>query len=172
MRTLLLNPWYIPHKILRWQDAVTLIFRGIVDVIVEYDEDICSPSISIKAPAVLRLKKPIRSMKNGVRFSRIGVYLRDNFNCQYCGEQFSARQLSFDHVVPRKSGGRTEWTNIVTACKPCNCLKGDKTCDDSGMFPIKKPVRPQILPYRPPHFGKHQIPVEWHDFCHGLMEIL
>ena len=47
--TLLLTPWMRPHKIISWQVAVTMSFLGKVEVIEEYDEEIKSPSLSIRA---------------------------------------------------------------------------------------------------------------------------
>lgn len=171
MRTLLLTPWYFPHKILRWEDAVTMIFKGTVDVVVEYDEEIRSPSVSIKAPAVIRLRKPIGAMKKGVKFSRINVYTRDRFRCQYCGGKFRMGELSYDHVVPRKSGGRTDWENIVTCCRPCNDRKADKTCDEASMWPLREPARPKTLPLTPPYLDPRTMPEEWQGFCSGVLEI-
>lgn len=52
-RTLLLTPWYFPHKILRWQDAVTMVFLDKAEVVVEYDAVIRSPSTEMMAPAVI-----------------------------------------------------------------------------------------------------------------------
>ncbi|MFY0534895.1 HNH endonuclease [Nannocystis pusilla] len=62
-----------------------------------------------------------------VRFSRKNVYLRDNHRCQYCGVQYSDHELTLDHVVPRVDGGKTTWTNVVTACGACNRRKGGRT---------------------------------------------
>ena len=171
MRTLLLTPWYFPHKVLRWQDAVTMIFKGTVDVIVEYEEDICSPSTSIKAPAVIRLRRPIGAMKRGVKFSRVNVYTRDGFRCQYCSGKFKMKELSYDHVVPRKAGGRTDWENIVTACRECNNRKADRSCDESGMWPLKDPVRPKNLPITGPVISMKDMPEEWQGFCEGALDL-
>jgi 5-methylcytosine-specific restriction endonuclease McrA len=163
-RTLLLTPWYFPHKILRWQDAVTMVFLEKADVVVEYDMVLRSPSTEMLAPAVIRVRKPMRSMKPGARFSRVNVYTRDEFTCQYCGRRFEQRMLSYDHVTPRAAGGRTEWTNIVTACKPCNNKKGDRTCDESGMWPRRRPVQPKTLPLTGPFVDPEKAPPEWRDF--------
>jgi hypothetical protein len=57
-------------------------------------------------------------------FTRFNVFLRDRFSCQYCG---SPQHLTFDHVVPRRLGGRTSWENVLTACAPCNMKKGGRT---------------------------------------------
>jgi len=82
-RTLVLTPWYFPHKVVSWQTAVTMMYLGKVDVLVSYSEEIRSPSTTIKTPAVLRLKKKVITIKRGVRFSRLNVYTRDNFTCMY-----------------------------------------------------------------------------------------
>lgn len=37
---------------------------------------------------------------------------------------FAPHNLSFDHVVPKKLGGKGTWDNVVTACgrcEPCTC---------------------------------------------------
>ena len=45
-------------------------------------------------------------VKQGVKFSRINVYTRDKFTCQYCVRKFKMGELSYDHVTPRFAGGR------------------------------------------------------------------
>src|ERR1700685_1771466 len=125
MRTLPLNPWLAPHKIIAWERAVVLVVLGKVDVIEEYDEEIRSRHLALRTPAVVRLKKARSTTKQVVRFSRINVYTRDGFRCQYCGEKKSPKFLTYDHVVPFSKGGKTAWENIVTACGPCNSKKDD-----------------------------------------------
>ena len=56
MRTLLLNPWMAPHKIISWERAVVLVVLGKVDVIEEYDEEVRSRNFALRTPAVVRLK--------------------------------------------------------------------------------------------------------------------
>jgi len=60
----------------------------------------------------------------GIRIYPVNVFLRDRFTCQYCGEPYPSHDLTFDHLVPRSRGGRTIWTNVVTACATCNLLIG------------------------------------------------
>jgi 5-methylcytosine-specific restriction endonuclease McrA len=167
-RTLLLTPWYLPHKVLRWQDAVTMLFLEKADVVVEYDAVLRSPSMEMRAPAVIRARKASRRMKHGAKFCRVNVYTRDEFTCQYCGDRPSQRMLSYDHVVPRCAGGRTEWTNIVTACRPCNAKKGSFTCDEAGMWPRSKPKQPKALPVTGPFVEFEKAPDEWRDFLPAL----
>ena len=52
------------------------------------------------------------------------IFDRDGYRCVYCGEQFTADQLTLDHVQPRVRGGDRSEGNLVTACMGCNTLKG------------------------------------------------
>jgi len=165
-QTLLLTPWMIPHKIISWQTAVTMSFLGKVDVIEEYDEDIRSPTLAIKTPAVVRLRRPISGMKRGVKFSRINVFARDDFRCQYCGAKRAVHGLNYDHVVPRVQGGKTVWENIVTSCYECNSRKRGRTPEQAGMKLLRAPVKPKALPMTtviPRHQGS--IPEAWSPYC-------
>ncbi len=128
--TLLLTPWMMPHKVISWQTAVTMSFLGKVEVVAEYDDVVRSPTLAIRAPAVVRLKRPMGGMKRGVKFSRINVFTRGEFRCQYCGERKGPHELNYDHhVVPRVQGGETAWENIVTSCYDCNAMKRGRTPD-------------------------------------------
>jgi 5-methylcytosine-specific restriction endonuclease McrA len=167
-RTLVLTPWYFPHKVVSWQTAVTMMYLGKVDVLVSYSEELRSPSTTIKTPAVLRLKKKVITIKRGVRFSRLNVYTRDNFTCMYCAKHLPASELTFDHVVPRSRGGATRWDNIVSACHPCNRKKGNRTPEQAGMDPLRQPYRPQTLPMLPPRIDLETAPAEWRVFCEAL----
>ena len=43
--------------------------------------------------------------------------------CHYCGQKFSAKDITMDHVVPVARGGTSTQGNIVPACRPCNASK-------------------------------------------------
>jgi 5-methylcytosine-specific restriction endonuclease McrA len=58
--------------------------------------------------------------------------LRDRFRCCYCGEPFASPELTHDHLIPRSRCGKTESTNIVTACLRCNAQKADSLPNYSG----------------------------------------
>ncbi|MBN1612633.1 MAG: HNH endonuclease [Polyangiaceae bacterium] len=162
-RTLLLTAWYFPVRVLQWQDAVKMIYEGTVDVLAEYDEVLRSPSTTWMMPAVVRLRRSVGRHRRGLKFSRMNVFLRDRFRCQYCGQQFRWGELTFDHLVPRSRGGRTEFRNIVTACRPCNTRKANRTCDEAGMFPLMLPRQPDSLPLGLPVL-LGAIPSEWAPF--------
>ncbi len=164
-RTLVLTPWYFPFSVVGWEDAITLVYLDKVDVIVEYDEEVRSPSTSMKVPAVVRLRGKVSPIKRGVRFSRFNVYVRDGFTCAYCSTKLPMSKLTYDHVLPRSRGGRTVWENIVTACALCNAKKADKTPEEARMRPRKPPYRPASLPLAAPLVDPSTAPIEWRDFC-------
>ena len=145
MDTLVLNADYrplsfLPLSVISWQQAVKLQTLDRVDVIEEYDDwEVHSPSITMRVPAVI-VTREFMKYKKTVRFSRRGVYLRDLYTCQYCEDSFNDKDLTMDHVVPRSKGGKTNWENIVTACKPCNLRKGNKQI----MQPIRLPFKPDV----------------------------
>jgi 5-methylcytosine-specific restriction endonuclease McrA len=58
------------------------------------------------------------------------VFERDDYRCVYCGQQFAADELTVDHVEPQLRGGDRSDGNLVTACGPCNTLKGHRRLSD------------------------------------------
>src|SRR5258707_7019110 len=126
MRTVLLSANYFPIRVISWERAIKMRFEETADVVAEYTDEICSPSVTWRLPAVIREGR-VAKVKHVIRFSRANVYLRDGFRCQYCGEKFDARDLSYDHVVPRCEGGKTDWLNVTSCCKPCNTRKSSKS---------------------------------------------
>lgn len=163
---------YFPLSIWPWQEAVKAIFRDSVTVISEYDRIVRSPSWELRLPSVLALKEYI-PMARRPAFTRFNVFLRDRWLCQYCGQGFKTSELTFDHVVPRSRGGRTMWTNIVTACQSCNTRKGNRMPDEVGMYPITEPRQPTIYELQehgrqfPPNF-LHE---SWGDFLYWDTEL-
>ena len=163
---------YFPLSLWSWQDAVKAIFRGSVNVVSEYDRAIRSPGMEMKLPSVLALKDFVPN-KRTPAFTRFNVFLRDQWECQYCGDEFSTHDLTFDHVIPRKHGGRSEWENIVSACQSCNTFKGSHMPKDIGMFPRRKPIQPTNYQLQeqgrkfPPNF-LHE---SWDDFLYWDAEL-
>lgn len=75
------------------------------------------------------------------------LFKRDANVCLYCGEQYYDHALSRDHVHPVVKGGRDIWTNVVTACKRCNSLKGGRTPEQAGMPLLAVPFQPTYAEY-------------------------
>ncbi len=100
----------------------------------------------IRVPRVFVLVAFDRLPKRHVRFSRINLMARDNFQCQYCGVKPKRNELNLDHVVPRALGGRSTWENVVTSCVDCNRRKGGRTPRQARLKLKKKPERPRWTP--------------------------
>jgi 5-methylcytosine-specific restriction endonuclease McrA len=61
------------------------------------------------------------------------VQLAEDPSCDYCDAALTQETSTVDHVVPLAKGGREEPTNYALCCKPCNCLKADRTLEASGL---------------------------------------
>ena len=126
--------------------AITLVIANNAEIVEEYAENSIRTSSKIyKMPSVIRQFSKFKRTGD-IQFSRINVYLRDNWTCQYCGDRKNTKELTFDHVVPRSQGGKTSWTNIVTSCRPCNVAKSDQTPEQVGYVMLNKPIKPKWLP--------------------------
>jgi 5-methylcytosine-specific restriction endonuclease McrA len=101
-----------------------------------------TPTQAIRVPRVIQLVHYDRVPHRGVRFTRRNVFHRDRGRCQYCGKLFAQRELNLDHVVPLSRGGKSSWTNVVTACIACNSKKGNRLPIEAGMKLVRKPVKP------------------------------
>lgn len=163
---------YFPLSLWSWQDAVKAVLTDRVSIVSEYQQEVHSPSFTMALPSVISLKDYVRPAAQPA-FTRFNVFLRDRLTCQYCGEQFSAQQLTFDHVVPRRLGGRTNWKNIVASCSPCNAKKGGKTPEQAYMPLLRKPFIPNSYDLQeagrafPPNF-LHE---SWSDFLYWDAEL-
>ncbi len=105
-----------------------------------------TPGFVIAVPKIIRLLGYDRLPRQEVKLNRRNLYARDANRCQYCGRQFSTRELTVDHVVPRVMGGMHSWANLVCACVKCNARKGGRTPDQAHMRLIRKPIRPRRNP--------------------------
>jgi len=148
---------YYPLSLWSWQDAVKAKYLDRVDIVAEYDECVHSPTISLRIPSVVVLKDYVKPQKR-VAFTRFNLFLRDEFCCQYCGAK---GDLTFDHVVPRASGGVTSWQNVVAACSPCNLRKGSRSLKQSGYSLRKTPRQPASEELR--NMGRKFPPGHLHD---------
>lgn len=154
--TLLLNASYEPMKVIPWQRAVTLVLLGKAELVEAYEDLVRAATTTVEMPSVVRLVRYARQCSSrGVKFSRNNVYRRDGFTCQYCGQRPGPGGLTFDHVLPRAKGGRTEWTNIVTACTRCNAFKADRTPEQAKMTLARRPVRPAYMVAVSPEDAAH-----------------
>ena len=120
-------------------------------------------------PSVIALKNFIQPSKNP-NFTRFNVFLRDKFSCQYCG---SKKELTFDHLLPRSKGGKTNWDNVVTACSSCNVKKGGRLLSKSGMTLNIMPYQPSTedLHRNGKNFPPNFLHKSWMDYLYWDVEL-
>ncbi len=164
---------YFPLSLWGWQDVIKAVYLDRVIVIEEYDRVVHAISSQIRLPSVISLKDYISP---GVypNFTRFNLFLRDRFTCQYCGYiAGNGRELTFDHVVPRRLGGKTRWQNITSACPTCNLKKGGKTPEQAQMRLLSNPYQPTVYDIQnigrcfPPNY-LHE---SWRDFLYWDTEL-
>jgi 5-methylcytosine-specific restriction endonuclease McrA len=163
---------YYPLSLWSWQESVKAVVSGRVNVVSVYERFVRSPSRSMPLPSVISLKEYIPAARRPA-FTRFNVFLRDRFSCQFCGEALPTHDLTFDHLVPRSRGGRTTWENVVTACSPCNLLKGDRLPHEAEMFPLDRPAQPTtfMLQENGRAFPPNYLHESWRDFLYWDSEL-
>ena len=146
MDTLILNADYnplslIPISAISWKDAIKLMYLQHATVVEWHNNwTVNSPSTTFTVPSVMILAAYIKK-KHHVKLTRSNLLLRDNFACQYCGSKLNNSELSIDHVMPKAVGGKTSWSNLTSACRNCNMVKGHKL----HMKPYVAPVKPDYF---------------------------
>ncbi len=163
---------YFPLSLWSWQDAVKAVFLDRVNIVSEYDRIVRSPSFSMRLPSVIALKTYMPLVRRPA-FTRFNVFLRDRLECQYCGARPGALELTFDHVVPRSRGGRTVWTNVVSACTACNLRKSDRLPSECGLRPRRTPRAPtnHELQRNGRAFPPNYLHASWGDFLYWDTEL-
>ncbi|MGR3661546.1 MAG: HNH endonuclease [Paracoccaceae bacterium] len=160
---------YLPLSLWSWQDAVKAAYLERVDIVAEYEDEVHSPSTTLRIPSVVVLKDYVKPQRR-VAFTRFNLFLRDEFRCQYCGTK---GELTFDHVIPRARGGITTWKNVVAACSPCNLRKGARSLRQAGLSLRKIPRQPEAEELR--NMGRRFPPGHlhetWMDFLYWDAEL-
>jgi 5-methylcytosine-specific restriction endonuclease McrA len=143
-RVLLLNLDYEPLNICELSRAMKLLLVGKADTLHFYEGKsiYTGGGDCFNIPSVIRLRHNIkRKHTRDFKVSRVGVFSRDSFACQYCGVK--STELTLDHVYPRHMGGTHTWDNLVACCRRCNAYKGWKTLEQSGLKLLSKPKQPR-----------------------------
>ena len=143
LKILVLNYSYEPLQFCTAKRGIVMVLAGRAEAIERDGYVVRSPSTEFQLPTVIRTLRMIkRSPRKGLAFSKKNILRRDNYTCQYCGKVNSS--LTVDHVVPKSRGGKTNWVNVVVACKPCNLKKGSQTPSESGFKLSRKPFKPDF----------------------------
>jgi len=142
---LVLNANYSPMMICTAKRAICMNYLDKIDILSNYDEKVHSPSSEINLPSVVKIRHYVKFDNLSIEVNRKNIIARDDHRCQYFGTTNSP--LTIDHIIPRVKGGSDTWENLVTACKPCNQKKSDKTIDEANMDLARIPKRPNRLHY-------------------------
>jgi 5-methylcytosine-specific restriction endonuclease McrA len=136
---LVLNASFQPLCVVPARRALVLALKDKADVLHTNGHIFRSETLEIPAPTVVKLryfvKVPYRSRAS---MSRRAVFVRDEFQCQYCG----GAAENVDHIIPRSRGGGHTWDNVVAACRPCNSRKEDRMLEQAGMKLRTSPKAP------------------------------
>ena len=138
---LVLNQNYEPLNVCRVRRAVVLLYRGSAEMLEDGTGFIHSANHIFPVPSVIRIGYMIKRPRPERRLTRLEVFHRDRYTCQYCGKE--TRQLTLDHVTPRYRGGQHTWENVVSACVLCNRRKAGRTPSEARMNLICQPSPPR-----------------------------
>ncbi len=178
-RTLVLNAdmqplSWMPLSTWSWQEAVSAVLQDRVIQLKTYDDmTVRSATAEFEVPAVVCLRQYHK--RKTAAFTRFNLFLRDGFQCQYCGAKKPVKDLTFDHVMPRSRKGPATFENIVAACQTCNLRKGNRTPKEAGMSLLRKPKTPS--PHELDKTGRKlamvqkQLHQSWLDFLYWGAEL-
>ena len=163
---------YYPLSLCSWQDTIKSVFLKRVSVIECYEHKVHSPTLTFYLPSVIALKNYVIPQSKPA-FTRFNVFLRDNFTCQYCNNNFSANELTFDHLIPRCLHGKTSWNNVVSACTKCNLKKGRRLLKYTDMKLSKEPNKPTSfqLQNNGRNFPPNYLHKSWSDYLYWDTEL-
>jgi 5-methylcytosine-specific restriction endonuclease McrA len=158
---LVLNQNYEPLNICKVRRALNLLLRGKAEVLENGRGKLHSVDGVFDVPSVIRLVYLVKHHPRPRRLTKLEVFSRDGYVCQYCGRK--SKELTLDHVIPRRRGGEHTWENVVTACIPCNRRKAGRTPMEAGMPLLREPTAPRhngfYVPYH--HLCAHS---EWRKY--------
>jgi 5-methylcytosine-specific restriction endonuclease McrA len=179
-KCLVLNSDYTPLSIIDWKRALLWSIKhqysknsGVI-VIDFYKDDYinCANGSKLPIPAVVRTIRYFKLYSTNINFSRKNVFVRDDYTCQYCGQQPDLKHLTYDHVIPKSKwdyskGTPTTWYNVVTSCVSCNRKKGNKVPKEANMILRTFPEKPtnkngKFLPFADKLIRMNcRVPEEW-----------
>jgi 5-methylcytosine-specific restriction endonuclease McrA len=159
---LVLNQSYEPLTVCRARRALVLIFQGKAEMLENGVGFAHSISETVPLPSVIRLDRLVRRPRRAKKMTRFEIFNRDQYTCQYCGQQ--TRHLTLDHVLPRFRGGQHTWENVVSACPACNRHKAGRTPQEAGMKLHRQPGPPSGSPVFSIPYPYLQARGEWRKY--------
>jgi 5-methylcytosine-specific restriction endonuclease McrA len=142
-----------------------MLWLGKVEMVKSHETVLRAATWTVDMPSVVRLKTFVRRKRTRIAMTRRNIFMRDDYQCQYCLKALPVKELTCDHVMPRSRGGKMTWENIVAACGPCNRSKGGRTPEEARMKLAKEPRRPEHLSgIYALNLGHGKPPAAWMDF--------
>ena len=141
-------------NVINWQHAVTLLYfrnEGSTVFPLDFHEDeVHSTNRAFKLPSVLLLtdRKDKYCGFDKLPMTRANIFLRDDYECQYCGRKLGTTSGTIDHVYPQAHGGTNTWRNVVACCRRCNNEKGEMSASDYAKMTGRKLKRKPYTPQR------------------------
>jgi 5-methylcytosine-specific restriction endonuclease McrA len=155
-QVLVLNIDFQPYDIWDWQHSMSKLLctdsvRALYDEngMIRYDDTIRDGRGNVyELPAILVLTEYMSCHSGQAPYTKMNIFARDLFVCQYCGELTTPNNRSVDHVIPRAHWNfrryhfkLSSFENVVTCCSACNKHKRNRTPNQAGMQLIRKPKR-------------------------------
>lgn len=146
-----------PNEWISHNDAITYHAKGLVAWSLGENEGnvlyrggmnrITGQMSQIKTAPIIAIKGNSHASKRAHKAPTLDnetLFERDGNICAYCAKRFKFYDLTRDHVIPRSKGGKDIWTNVVTACGPCNHRKDNHLLEEVGMQLIYVPYAPNL----------------------------
>lgn len=99
-------------------------------------ELVIHPIVAVKGSAKINLEEGTPSLTNAALFRR------DRYTCCWCGNVFSDKALTREHIIPTSRGGLDCWENVASSCSADNSRRGSKLAEEAGMKLLYLPYRP------------------------------
>ena len=161
---LVLNANFEPLNVCNTRRAIGLVMTGKANLVLNGRGEIKTVSRSFPRPSIIRLERMIKRPRPTIKLNKREILRRDDHACQYCGSRLA--QLTIDHIVPRRLGGRHIWENLVAACPACNHRKGGRTLEQAQRRLLQPPSKPPSSAYY--LFSRHLAEnAEWVPFVQG-----
>lgn len=185
--TLVLNKSWVPVQVIDFRKTMNLIYqeaahaldreyivydwKGWLEFTIKNATDyakVYTAKIAIAVPEIIVLVKYNQLPKREIKFSRENIFNTYHYKCLYCGNVFTIKNLTIDHIIPKSRGGKTTWLNCVPCCKPCNNKKDCKTPQEAGMQLLRQPIKPHWINPITGARGKAQICQSWNKFMNKI----
>ena len=137
-----LDSSFKPIEIISWEEAFLLTWLNKAWAVEYSDKWVHSSRQAFQVPSVIALFRYIEEKFFTLPCTRKNIMIRDENRCQYCRKDYRDADLTIDHVIPRSKGGKTTWTNVVMACKPCNQQKSDLLLSQTPFTLLRPPGKP------------------------------